>query len=57
MSDEEGFLGGVDGLGREVGVPVDVKNTSDLSDEAIGEAEVPVRGAHDRGEGGGVSEP
>jgi hypothetical protein len=48
-SDEQGFLGGVDGLGGEVRVAVDVEDSSDLGYEAIGETEVPVRGAHDCG--------
>lgn len=55
-SDEECFLGGVDGLWDEARLLVDVEYAVDLGDESIGETEVPVGGADDCGESCGVCE-
>ena len=49
-------LGGVDGLGDEVRLIVDVEYAVDLGDEPVGEAEVSVGGADDCGESCGVCE-
>ncbi|WP_427170795.1 recombinase family protein [Arthrobacter sp. 92] len=50
MSDEQRFLGGVDGLGGEVLAVVDLEDAVDLGDEAVGESEVAVGGADDGGD-------
>ena len=55
-SDEECFLGGVDGLRDEARLLVDLEYAVDLGDEPVGETEVSIGGADDRGESSGVRE-
>jgi hypothetical protein len=55
-ADDEGAAGGLDDIGRDGGQVVDPKDTVDLDEQALHEAEVAAGDAGDSGDGLGVGE-